>query len=62
MPVSSLPSSASNNIHQTVLVMPQPPPIMGKSTAEVTLNMLNTSESEVDVEALNFEGANEIVT
>lgn len=55
-------SSASSNLHQTVVVVPQPPPIVGKSTAEVTLNMLNTSETEVDVEALNFEGASEVVS
>jgi hypothetical protein len=36
--------------------------INNKSTAEVTLNMLNASENEVDVEGLNFEGANEVVT
>ena len=33
-----------------------------KSTAEVTLNMLNASESEVDVEGLNFEASHEVVT
>ena len=43
--------------------MVQQPTLMNtKSTAEVTLNMLNASESEVDVEGLNFEGANEVVT
>ena len=47
---------------QTVVVVQQPPMITSKSTAEVTLNMLNASETEVDVEGLNFEGANEVVT
>nr|CAG4638885.1 EOG090X0LYT [Cyclestheria hislopi] len=47
---------------QTVLVVQQPTLMTNKSTAEVTLNMLNASESEVDVEGLNFEGANEVVT
>lgn len=46
---------------QTVVVVQQPPMITSKSTAEVTLNMLNASENEVDVEGLNFEGANEVV-
>lgn len=36
--------------------------ITSKSTAEVTLNMLNASETEVDVEGFNFEGANEVVS
>ncbi|RZF46113.1 hypothetical protein LSTR_LSTR012973 [Laodelphax striatellus] len=42
--------------------------ITGKSTAEVTLNMLNATESEVDVEGLpedvklEFDGATEEVT
>ncbi|XP_022198354.2 chromatin complexes subunit BAP18 [Nilaparvata lugens] len=42
--------------------------ITGKSAAEVTLNMLNASESEVDVEGLSedvkldFDGATEEVT
>lgn len=47
---------------QTVVVVPQPPMLTSKSTAEVTLNMLNAPENEVDVESLNFEGANEVVT
>nr|CAG4649033.1 EOG090X0LYT [Polyphemus pediculus] len=47
---------------QTVLVVQQPTLMNSKSTAEVTLNMLNASESEVDVEGLNFDGANEVVT
>ncbi|RZF43568.1 hypothetical protein LSTR_LSTR008081 [Laodelphax striatellus] len=47
---------------------PQQGMITGKSTAEVTLNMLNASESEVDVEGLtedvklDFDGATEEVT
>ncbi|EFX70444.1 hypothetical protein DAPPUDRAFT_231621 [Daphnia pulex] len=45
-----------------VVVQQQPQMINNKSTAEVTLNMLNASENEVDVEGLNFEGANEVVT
>nr|CAG4641394.1 EOG090X0LYT [Eulimnadia texana] len=47
---------------QTVLVVQQPPLLSSKSSAEVTLNMLNASESEVDVEGLTFEGANEVVS
>nr|CAG4645977.1 EOG090X0LYT [Lynceus sp. MCZ IZ 141354] len=43
---------------QTVLVVQQPALMAGKPGAEVTLNMLNASESEVDVEGLAFEGAN----
>jgi hypothetical protein len=35
--------------------------MINKSTAEVTLNMLN-AENEVDVEGLHFEGANEVVS
>ena len=45
----------------TVLVVQQPTLINTKSTAEVTLNMLNAPESEVDVEGLNFDSANEVV-
>nr|CAG4642237.1 EOG090X0LYT [Eurycercus lamellatus] len=51
-----------NQSQQTVVVVQQPTLMTTKSTAEVTLNMLNASESEVDVEGLNFEGANEVVT
>ncbi|XP_057367077.1 chromatin complexes subunit BAP18-like [Daphnia carinata] len=47
---------------QTVVVVQQPQMMNNKPTAEVTLNMLNASENEVDVEGLNFEGANEVVT
>ena len=47
---------------QTVLVVQQPTLMNSKSTAEVTLNMLNASESEVDVEGLNFDGTHEVVT
>lgn len=47
---------------QTVLVVQQPTLMNSKSTAEVTLNMLNASESEVDVEGLNFEASHEVVT
>lgn len=46
---------------QTVVVLPQPTLMTSKPTADFTLNMLNASESEVDVEGLNFEGANEVV-
>nr|CAG4649877.1 EOG090X0LYT [Scapholeberis mucronata] len=52
---------SSNPSQQTVVVVQQPPMITSKSTAEVTLNMLNASENEVDVEGFNFEGANEVV-
>lgn len=52
---------SSNSSQQTVVVVQQPPMITSKSTAEVTLNMLNASENEVDVEGFNFEGANEVV-
>nr|CAG4651523.1 EOG090X0LYT [Simocephalus serrulatus] len=56
-----LPNLAGSPTQQTVVVVQQPPMITSKSTAEVTLNMLNASENEVDVEGLNFEGANEVV-
>ena len=46
---------------QTVVVVQQQPQMINKSTAEVTLNMLN-AENEVDVEGLHFEGANEVVS
>ena len=42
--------------------MQQPTLMNSKSTAEVTLNMLNASESEVDVEGLNFDASHEVVT
>nr|CAG4642963.1 EOG090X0LYT [Evadne anonyx] len=47
---------------QTVLVVQQPTLMNSKSTSEVTLNMLNASESEVDVEGLNFDTTHEVVT
>jgi hypothetical protein len=46
---------------QAVVVVQQQPQMINKSTAEVTLNMLN-AENEVDVEGLHFEGANEVVS
>lgn len=58
------------NVQQQVQAQKQPasnPGLMGKS-AEVTLNMLNAPESEVDVEGLpeevklEFDGATEEVT
>jgi hypothetical protein len=48
---------------QTVVV--QPTLSSNKSTAEVTLNMLNASETEVDVEGvegLNFESSTDVVS
>ena len=59
---SSLQSINSSPQQAVVVVQQQPQMINNKSTAEVTLNMLNASENEVDVEGLNFEGANEVVT
>lgn len=56
------PQTASPPQHQTVLVVQQPTLTNSKSTAEVTLNMLNASESDsVDVEGLNFEAPNDVV-
>ncbi len=59
---NALQSVGTSPNQQTVVVVQQPQMITSKSTAEVTLNMLNASETEVDVEGLNFEGANEVVT
>ena len=56
------PQTTSPPQHQTVLVVQQPTLTNSKSTAEVTLNMLNASESDsVDVEGLNFEAPNDVV-
>lgn len=57
----SEPQQTSGQQQQTVLVVQQPSVMTGNPAADVTLNMLNASESEVDVEGLNFEGANEVV-
>merc|ERR1712071_318892 len=54
--------SSPSQPQQTVLVVQQPTLMNTKSTAEVTLNMLNASESEVDVEGLNFDASHEVVT
>nr|CAG4646747.1 EOG090X0LYT [Macrothrix elegans] len=59
-PVLPVSANATQN-QQTVVVVQQPTLMNPKPTAEVTLNMLNASESEVDVEGM-FEGANEVVT
>nr|CAG4637541.1 EOG090X0LYT [Ceriodaphnia reticulata] len=59
--LSNLSTVVASPAQQTVVVVQQPQMISSKSTAEVTLNMLNATETEVDVEGLNFEGANEVV-
>ncbi len=51
-----------NSSPQQAVVVVQQQPQMINNKSEVTLNMLNASENEVDVEGLNFEGANEVVT
>ena len=59
------PSTALTSVsqpQQTVVVLPQPSLMTSKPTADFTLNMLNASETEVDVEGFNFEGANEVVS
>ncbi len=61
VPLSRPATQTAAQSQQTVVVVQQPTLMNSKSTAEVTLNMLNATESEVDVEALNFEGANEVV-
>ena len=58
--VSSTSPKAGSPPQQTVVV--QPTLSGNKSTAEVTLNMLNASETEVDVEGLNFESSTDVVS
>lgn len=58
---SNLISNVGSPSQQTVVVVQQPPMISSKSTAEVTLNMLNASENEVDVEGLNFDSTNDVI-
>nr|CAG4644498.1 EOG090X0LYT [Lepidurus arcticus] len=66
--VSSIagPSSASSSMAQRLsAATPSTSSAMlglGASKAEVTLNALNASESEVDVEGISFDVASEVVT